>query len=103
MSKISYNRVMVETCSCCDSALEVVQKTPRLVVRRCVECGTYRAEHLNPTQGTDIWKSQTITPTFLKALSDRRSVQSKDIIRRFKSILEPVPILDYGCGQGIFV
>jgi len=94
---------MVASCPCCDSAISVIQRTPRLVVRWCAECGTYRAEHLEPTKGMDIWKSETISPAFLGALGYRRSVQSKQIIRCFKTILEYAPVLDYGCGQGIFV
>jgi SAM-dependent methyltransferase len=44
-----------------------------------------------------------VTPEFLRALRERRSVQAGQIVEYFTDALRSGPVLDYGCGQGLFV
>jgi SAM-dependent methyltransferase len=49
------------------------------------------------------WGGANVAPAFLQALSERRSIQARQIIDHFRDTLGTAPILDYGCGQGVFV
>lgn len=90
-------------CACCGSSLRPTVGTPRLALQRCPRCGTYRAKHLVQVNPAEPWQSAGVTPTFLQALSERRAIQSRQVIDRFRHALDDGRILDYGCGQGVFV
>jgi hypothetical protein len=74
-----------------------------MIVRACAGCGILWAEHSAQAQGKDAWKSDTVTPAFLAALAQRRDLQSAEILRRFGPQMRGQKLLDYGCGQGVFL
>ena len=65
--------------------------------------GTLVVEHTGHTDGDDPWDVSSITETFAKALRERRTVQGRRILRSFGDVLGLGPVLDYGCGQQVFL
>jgi SAM-dependent methyltransferase len=90
-------------CLCCDSLLKASLKTKRLSLQTCSNCGTFEARHFIEVREVEPWHSVDVSPTFLKALGERRLIQAGQMIDHFKRALEDGLILDYGCGQGVFV
>lgn len=90
-------------CACCGAGLCPALRTSRLALQRCRGCGTYWAEHGVRVNVAEPWHFAEVTPRFLEALSERRAVQSRHIVDRFRDTLGAGDILDYGCGQGVFV
>lgn len=88
---------------CCRAPYRFVLETERVRVTRCRRCGTEWADHIAVAAPGDSWEHTAATAArgFLSALSHRREIQAKEIVRCFGPELEP-PILDYGCGQGRF-
>lgn len=91
------------TCSACDSALHDGLVTSGLKLSVCADCGTFVAEHLQRSAVTEPWNSAGVSDAFLQALAARRAIQSEQIILHFRKTLAAGPVLDYGCGQGIFL
>lgn len=81
--------------------------TPRFttahVTAWCDASGSLLVEHQAGAEGRDPWDVASITETFAGALRLRRERQARRIIERYGDVLGRGPVLDYGCGQRVFL
>lgn len=88
---------------CCVAEVVHWLRTPRLSLFACRACGTLWPVTPLAGRGSKPWSELDITPEFARALATRRSVQADKILQWAARELRDGPVLDYGCGQGLFV
>lgn len=74
----------------------------KLMIFKCGKCKTLQATFFQRAQG-ESWNELHATKSFLASLQFRREEQAKHLVRAIKRAKFDQPILDYGCGQGVFV
>ena len=87
---------------CCAEPLGRWMDGTRLVVSRCMGCGSLWAAFDALQSGGRPWRDLDVSPVFATALRERRAVQAELIIDSFPE-LSRGRILDYGSGQGVFL
>jgi SAM-dependent methyltransferase len=73
----------------------------KLTVLRCRRCKTFVGGHGEKLSGLP-WTESHASTEFLAALQLRRELQVDKIIALFQLCSLEQPVLDYGCGQGVF-
>jgi hypothetical protein len=86
----------------CGGLSQVYGSTPKIRIYRCKDCKSLQAEFSNKAEGLP-WEEEHTSSNYSAALRFRREEQVRQIVNAITASNFQEPILDYGCGQGVFV
>ncbi len=92
-----------EKSRCCGAPLGRPRDSEALSVAACARCGTLWATHRRPSSATKPWDASYVPREFVSALEARRRAQATAIADAFAGALGKGRVLDYACGQGLFL
>ncbi len=90
------------TCRSCNANLISQGNTTSLQTFYCSSCDQFQLQHYETKTQTEAWKEANISEVFLSSLEKRRRIQASQIIKKWGHQIKE-PVLDYACGQGIFL
>lgn len=94
------------TSVCCSVETSFERELSDQVVKtfRCSACKTYWLEYATRDNSAEPpWNSPGTSADFLSALRSRREIQANLILDLFSDLFDRRTVLDYGCGQGVFL
>lgn len=86
----------------CGGLSQSYGSTPKIKIYRCEDCKSLQAEFPNKAEGLP-WEEDHTSSSYSAALRFRREEQVRQIVDAITTNNFKEPILDYGCGQGVFV
>lgn len=87
---------------CCHRPVSSYRTSTLTHSSRCPGCHTLWVSHCNKSSER-VWDGAVKNEPFLEALAARRQKQSLQILDQFALPLQSGPVLDYACGQGVFL
>ncbi len=90
------------TCRACNGKLTLSGTTVNMQTFYCPTCQQFQLEHSETKAENEAWKEANISEVFLNALAQRRKLQAAEILNKWGGLIKQ-PVLDYACGQGVFL